>query len=32
VFLSVEDRDAMLGDMDSGMDENFARLDALLAG
>jgi uncharacterized protein YndB with AHSA1/START domain len=32
VFLSVADRDAMLGDMDSGMDENFERLDALLAG
>ena len=26
VFLSVADRDAMLGDMDSGMDENFERL------
>lgn len=32
VFLSVEDRDEMLGGMDSGMDENFARLDELLAG
>jgi uncharacterized protein YndB with AHSA1/START domain len=32
VFLSVEDRDAMLGDMDKGMDENFERLDGLLAG
>jgi uncharacterized protein YndB with AHSA1/START domain len=31
VFLSVEDRDAMLGGMDSGMDENFERLDQLLA-
>ena len=30
VFLSVEDRDAMLSGMDSGMDENFERLDALL--
>ncbi len=31
IFLSVEDRDAMLGGMDSGMDENFERLDELLA-
>jgi len=31
IFLSVEDRDAMLSDMDSGMDENFDRLDELLA-
>lgn len=31
-FQSVEDRDAMLADMDSGMDENFDRLEALLAG
>lgn len=31
VFLTVEDRDSMLGGMDSGMDENFARLDALFA-
>jgi uncharacterized protein YndB with AHSA1/START domain len=31
VFLSVEDRDAMLGDMDSGRDEDFERLDELLA-
>jgi uncharacterized protein YndB with AHSA1/START domain len=30
LFLSVEDRDAMLGGMDSGMDENFDRLDSLL--
>lgn len=30
VFLSIEDRDAMLGGMDSGMDENFERLDQLL--
>lgn len=30
VFLSVEDRDAMLSSMDSGMDENFERLDELL--
>jgi uncharacterized protein YndB with AHSA1/START domain len=32
VFISVEDRDAMLGDLDSGLDENFDRLEALLAG
>jgi uncharacterized protein YndB with AHSA1/START domain len=31
VYLSVEDRDAMLADMDGGMDEDFRRLDALLA-
>jgi uncharacterized protein YndB with AHSA1/START domain len=31
LFLSVEDRDAMLNGMDSGMDENFVRLDNLLA-
>lgn len=31
VFSSVEERDAMLADMDSGMDENFDRLDELLA-
>lgn len=31
VFPSVEDRDEMLADMDSGMDENFDRLDELLA-
>jgi uncharacterized protein YndB with AHSA1/START domain len=31
LFLSIEDRDAMLGGMDAGMDENFARLDELLA-
>ena len=30
LFLSVEDRDAMLG-LDEGMDENFDRLEALLA-
>lgn len=30
VFLSVEDRDAMLSGMDAGMDENFERLDELL--
>jgi len=30
VFLSVEDRDAMLGGMDSGMDEDFDRLEELL--
>ena len=32
VYLSVEDRDAMLAGMDHGMDEDFTRLDALLAG
>lgn len=32
VYLSVEDRDAMLADMDQGMDEDFNRLEALLAG
>ncbi len=31
LFVSVEDRDAMLSGMDSGMDENFARLDELFA-
>ena len=31
VFLTVEDRDLMLGDMDSGMDENFERLDEIFA-
>ena len=31
VFSSVEERDAMLADMDSGMDENFDRLEELLA-
>lgn len=31
VFPSVADRDEMLADMDSGMDENFDRLDELLA-
>ena len=31
VFISVEDRDAMLSGMDGGMDENFERLDGLLA-
>ena len=30
LFVSVEDRDAMLGGMESGMDENFDRLDVLL--
>ena len=30
VFLTVEDRDAML-DLDSGRDEDFERLDELLA-
>jgi hypothetical protein len=28
---SIEDRDAMLADMDSGMDEDFDRLEELLA-
>jgi uncharacterized protein YndB with AHSA1/START domain len=32
VYLSIEDRDAMLAEMDHGMDEDFKRLDALLAG
>ncbi len=33
VFLSIEDRDAsMLGGFDSGRDEDFERLDQLLAG
>ena len=31
LFLSVDERDAMLGDMDGGMDENFDRLEELLA-
>jgi uncharacterized protein YndB with AHSA1/START domain len=31
VFLSVEDWDAILGDLDKGRDEDFERLDALLA-
>lgn len=31
LFPTLEDRDAMLSDMDSGMDENFDRLDALIA-
>lgn len=31
LFLSVEDRDAMLSDLDGGMDENFERLDELFA-
>jgi uncharacterized protein YndB with AHSA1/START domain len=30
LFLSVEARDAMLAGMDSGMDENFRRLDELI--
>ena len=30
LFLSTEDREAMLGEMDGGMDENFDRLDELL--
>lgn len=32
VFLSVEDRDAMVDDMDAGRDEDFERLDEYLAG
>jgi uncharacterized protein YndB with AHSA1/START domain len=32
VFLSVEERDAMLKDMDAGRDEDFDRLDEYLAG
>ena len=31
VYISVEDRDAMLSDFDSGLDENFDRLEALFA-
>jgi len=31
LFLSVPDRDGMLDDLDGGMDENFRRLDELLA-
>ena len=31
VFVSVEDRDLMLSDMDGGLDENFERLDELFA-
>lgn len=31
LFPTLEDRDGMLSDMDSGMDENFDRLDALIA-
>ena len=31
VFPSAEDRDAMLADMDGGMDEDFDRLEELLA-
>jgi uncharacterized protein YndB with AHSA1/START domain len=31
VFLSVEDRDAVVGDLDKGRDEDFDRLDELLA-
>jgi uncharacterized protein YndB with AHSA1/START domain len=32
IYLSVEERDAVLGDLDKGRDEDFARLDDLLAG
>jgi uncharacterized protein YndB with AHSA1/START domain len=31
VFISVADRDAMITDFDTGLDENFDRLDELLA-
>jgi uncharacterized protein YndB with AHSA1/START domain len=31
IFLTVEERDGMLGGMDSGMDENFEKLDGLIA-
>jgi hypothetical protein len=31
VFMTVEDRDLMLSDMDSGLDENFERLDEIFA-
>ncbi|MBN9152230.1 MAG: SRPBCC domain-containing protein [Micrococcales bacterium] len=31
LFPTLADRDDMLSDMDSGMDENFERLDALIA-
>lgn len=31
VFPTLEDRDGMLADMDGGMDENFNRLDGLIA-
>jgi uncharacterized protein YndB with AHSA1/START domain len=31
IFVSVDDRDNMLGGMDEGMDENFDRLEELLA-
>ncbi len=31
VFVTVEDRDLMLSDMDSGLDENFDRLDEIFA-
>ena len=31
VFASLQERDAMLADMDSGMDEDFDRLEELLA-
>ena len=31
-FLSVEDRDAVLDDLDKGRDEDFERLDEVLAG
>ena len=31
VFVTVEDRDLMLSDMDGGLDENFERLDEIFA-
>ena len=31
VFVTAEDRDLMLSDMDSGLDENFERLDEIFA-
>jgi len=31
VFVTVEDRERMLSDMDSGLDENFERLDEIFA-
>ena len=31
MFVTVEDRDLMLSDMDGGLDENFERLDEIFA-
>jgi hypothetical protein len=31
-FLSVADRDLMIGDLDDGRDEDYERLDGVLAG